>query len=75
MAELFAGLLGQAQAVALLSAALSQGRLAPAYLFSGAGAAVEHHPLPLPNDPYGRQVRYQPPLPPGIQRGSQFLRL
>jgi len=35
MAELFAGLLGQAQAVALLSAALSQGRLAPAYLFSG----------------------------------------
>jgi hypothetical protein len=60
MAELFAGLLGQAQAVALLG---------------GAGAAVEHHPLPLPNDPYGRQVRYQPPLPPGIQRGSQFLRL
>ncbi|MFM8936730.1 MAG: DNA polymerase III subunit delta' [Vulcanococcus sp.] len=35
MAELFAGLLGQGQAVALLSAALSQGRLAPAYLFSG----------------------------------------
>ena len=35
MAELFAGLLGQEQAVALLSAALAQGRLAPAYLFSG----------------------------------------
>lgn len=33
--ELFAGLLGQGQAVALLAAALAQRRLAPAYLFSG----------------------------------------
>ena len=33
--DLFAGLLGQSQAVALLSAALAQQRLAPAYLFSG----------------------------------------
>ena len=33
--ELFAGLLGQHQAVALLTAALAQQRLAPAYLFSG----------------------------------------
>ncbi|MEY4296919.1 MAG: hypothetical protein RLZZ423_98 [Cyanobacteriota bacterium] len=32
---LFAGLLGQPQAVALLSAALAQQRLAPAYLFAG----------------------------------------
>ncbi len=35
MAELFAGLLGQEQAIALLTAALVQQRLAPAYLFSG----------------------------------------
>ena len=35
MAELFAGLWGQGQAVALLAAALDQGRLAPAYLFCG----------------------------------------
>ena len=35
MPALFAGLLGQSQAVALLSAALAQQRLAPAYLFSG----------------------------------------
>jgi DNA polymerase-3 subunit delta' len=35
MAELFEGLVGQPQAVALLSAALAQGRLAPAYLFCG----------------------------------------
>ena len=35
MAELFEGLLGQGQAVALLGAALRQGRVAPAYLFSG----------------------------------------
>ena len=35
MAELFAGLLGQPQAIALLEAALQQQRLAPAYLFSG----------------------------------------
>jgi len=35
MTDLFAGLLGQNQAVALLSAALAQQRLAPAYLFSG----------------------------------------
>ncbi|MFM7651390.1 MAG: DNA polymerase III subunit delta' [Vulcanococcus sp.] len=33
--DLFAGLLGQGQAVALLSAALAQQRLAPAYLFAG----------------------------------------
>ena len=33
--ELFAGLLGQRQAVALLTAALAQQRLAPAYLFCG----------------------------------------
>ena len=33
--ELFAGLLGQTQAVALLSEALAQQRLAPAYLFNG----------------------------------------
>ena len=35
MAELFTGLLGQEQAIALLTAALVQQRLAPAYLFSG----------------------------------------
>ena len=35
MVDVFDGLLGQNQAVALLSAALNQGRLAPAYLFSG----------------------------------------
>ncbi|MEY2645110.1 MAG: hypothetical protein RLZZ611_1759 [Cyanobacteriota bacterium] len=35
MAELFGGLLGQPQAIALLEAALEQQRLAPAYLFSG----------------------------------------
>ena len=35
MAELFGGLLGQPQAIALLEAALQQQRLAPAYLFSG----------------------------------------
>ena len=35
MAELFDGLLGQQQAIALLTAALVQQRLAPAYLFSG----------------------------------------
>ena len=35
MAELFDGLLGQEQAIALLTAALVQHRLAPAYLFSG----------------------------------------
>ncbi|MFZ9752574.1 MAG: DNA polymerase III subunit delta' [Cyanobium sp.] len=35
MAELFADLLGQPLAVRLLEAALRQGRLAPAYLFSG----------------------------------------
>ena len=35
MAELFEGLLGQPQAIALLEAALRQQRLAPAYLFSG----------------------------------------
>jgi len=35
MAELFDGLLGQTQAIALLEAALRQQRLAPAYLFSG----------------------------------------
>ncbi len=35
MAELFADLLGQPAAVALLSAALERRRLAPAYLFSG----------------------------------------
>jgi DNA polymerase-3 subunit delta' len=35
MAELFSGLLGQPQAIALLEAALHQQRLAPAYLFSG----------------------------------------
>ncbi|MBM5809705.1 MAG: DNA polymerase III subunit delta', partial [Cyanobacteria bacterium M_surface_9_m1_291] len=32
---LFADLVGQGQAVALLAAALQQQRLAPAYLFSG----------------------------------------
>jgi DNA polymerase-3 subunit delta' len=35
MAELFADLLGQSRAVALLEAALLQNRLAPAYLFAG----------------------------------------
>jgi DNA polymerase III subunit delta' len=35
LAELFADLLGQAQAITLLSAALERGRLAPAYLFAG----------------------------------------
>lgn len=35
MAELFADLLGQSQAVMLLTAALTQRRLAPAYLFTG----------------------------------------
>lgn len=34
--DLFAGLVGQAQATALLAAALDQQRLAPAYLFCGA---------------------------------------
>ena len=34
--DLFAGLVGQAQATALLAAALDQRRLAPAYLFCGA---------------------------------------
>ena len=33
--QLFTGLLGQSQAVALLAAALAQQRLAPAYLFAG----------------------------------------
>ena len=33
--ELFAGVVGQPQAVQLLSAALQLQRLAPAYLFSG----------------------------------------
>jgi DNA polymerase-3 subunit delta' len=35
MAELFADLLGQPRAVALLEAGLERGRLAPAYLFAG----------------------------------------
>ncbi|NDC15377.1 MAG: DNA polymerase III subunit delta' [Synechococcaceae bacterium WB9_2_170] len=35
MSDLFAGLVGQAQAVALLEAALRHQRLAPAYLFAG----------------------------------------
>jgi DNA polymerase-3 subunit delta' len=35
MAEPFADLIGQPRAVALLTAALSRGRLAPAYLFAG----------------------------------------
>ena len=35
MSELFADLLGQPQARTLLTAALAQGRLAPAYLFAG----------------------------------------
>ena len=36
MAELFADLVGQPQAVRLLTAALERRRLAPAYLFVGA---------------------------------------
>ena len=36
MSSLFADLIGQPRAVALLEAALDQGRLAPAYLFAGA---------------------------------------
>ena len=50
MAEgLFAGLLGQPQAVQLLEASLAQGRLAPAYLFAGpegVGRALAARPRP-----------------------------